>query len=366
MSRICIVTGAHLCRNPRVVKEAHALGETGHDVVVLGPKLSDDLAAQDATLGRGAPWAHRYVVDVSGAGGPGRYLHRAVRRGAVEGVARAGWALPDALGYGVRRTLQAALDERADLTIGHQEVGAWVAAELLRLGRPAGADIEDWYSRDLLPEDRAGRPVALLERTERSLVQNGLHVTTTSHALANALGAAVRRFSTCRRLQRLPLERPRCPRRRGRGPYQPRHALTPLGLADGGAGPGARRLVRGAGVGPYAGFRCISGAAPVPGAEAALRAAFPSEKGHRLVLHGLVPPGKLLSRITEHDVGIALEETTARQPRPHGDEQDFALPARRPRRRRLRYGRTARGGRRRARRGLGMRDRATRSRWRTA
>jgi glycosyltransferase involved in cell wall biosynthesis len=35
---------------------------------------------------------------------------------------------------------------------------------------------------------------------------------------------------------------------------------------------------------------------------------FPPGVGHRLFFHGLVPPGDLLGRIAEHDVGLALEE----------------------------------------------------------
>src|SRR5690606_34715878 len=78
----------------------------------------------------------------------------------------------------------------ADLTIGHQEVGAWVACVLMDEGRAVGADIEDWYSEDLLPEARTGRPVQLLQRCEVQLVQRAPHVTTTSEALANALAEA--------------------------------------------------------------------------------------------------------------------------------------------------------------------------------
>ena len=35
MARILIISAGHLCRNPRVVKEADALGRAGHDVTVL-------------------------------------------------------------------------------------------------------------------------------------------------------------------------------------------------------------------------------------------------------------------------------------------------------------------------------------------
>ena len=97
-----------------------------------------------------------------------------------------------ARGARIRRAgdARAARDLGADLTIGHQEVGAWVACALMDEGRAVGADIEDWYSEDLLPEARVGRPVELLRRCEAQLVRRGSHVTTTSEALAQALAEA--------------------------------------------------------------------------------------------------------------------------------------------------------------------------------
>jgi glycosyltransferase involved in cell wall biosynthesis len=42
--------------------------------------------------------------------------------------------------------------------------------------------------------------------------------------------------------------------------------------------------------------------------ERELRGLFPDEGGHELHLHGLVPNHQLLSRIAEHDIGLALEK----------------------------------------------------------
>ena len=306
MPQISVVTGAHLCRNPRVVKEARALGEAGYEVLVLGPRLSDELAEQDTEIDRDAPWTHRYTVDITS--GAGRTAHRAVRRAATEAVARAGWPLPDALGYGVRQTLRAALAADADLTIGHQEVGAWVAAELLRRGHRAGADIEDWYSRDLPPESRTGRPVGLLQDCERALIRSGAHVTTTSHALADALADTYRGptpgvvYNAFLWSERGGLD----------GEARDRDDLETPSIhwvsQTIGAGRGLDVL--------FEALRAVRRPVQVhlrgrlaPGVEGDLRTAFPSESGHRLVFHGLVPPSELLGRIAEHDIGVALEET---------------------------------------------------------
>ena len=309
MARICIVTGAHLCRNPRVVKEASALAEAGHDVTVLGPRLSPDLARQDSYLSAGAAWRHRYALDITESAGLRRHLHRVRRRAGEEATARLGLNVPDALGYGVQATLAAARLEEADLTIGHQEVGLWVVSELLLEGRRVGADFEDWYSRDLLPQDLRGRPVHLLRERERQLVQAGAHTTTTSHALALALAEAYRGppprviYNAFPWSDRQDLD----------GQFADRTDASRPSLhwvsQTLGAGRGLNVLFR-----ALADVRTpvqvhLRGR-PVPQAETSLRMAFPSDRGHTLTLHGLVPPDELLSRIAEHDIGIAFEDTT--------------------------------------------------------
>lgn len=305
MAHIGIVTGAHLCRNPRVVKEATALHEAGHRVTVLGPATSEALSEQDDALVRAGGFEHRVVVDLR-PGSPERMRHRLVRRLATEAVARLGWQRPEALGYGVRATLRAAREIEADLIIGHQEVGAWVACKLMDEGFAVGADIEDWYSRDLLPEAQAGRPVELLQRCEAQLVRRGPHVTTTSAALAHALAQAY-------------------------GGPEPTVVYNAFPWSDREDldGRAVDRVSRGLPslhwvsqtIGPGRGLETLCEAlrqvaTPVEvhlrgrvaeADERWLRALFPDGRGHRLHLHDLVPPSELLSRIAEHDVGLALE-----------------------------------------------------------
>lgn len=307
MARLCIVTGAHLCRNPRVVKEANALADAGHDVTVWGPALASDLADADRALADGAGWKHRYAVDVRPEAGLARHLPRLVRRVAVEAGRRGGVERPEALGYGVRTLLRAARDHDADLTIGHQEVGTWVCAQLGQAGRRVGVDIEDWYSRLPNAAQRADVPVGLLQSVERATLSGAASATTTSHALARALAAAY-------------------------DVPAPRVVYNAFPWADRG-GIDGRALDRPARerlslhwvsqtIGPDRGLDLMFDAlrlveTPVDvhlrgtlalEHERWLQTSFPSET-HRLHVHPLVPPGELLSRIAEHDVGIALEKT---------------------------------------------------------
>jgi glycosyltransferase involved in cell wall biosynthesis len=305
MAHIGIVTGAHLCRNPRVVKEATALQEIGHRVTVLGPAMEERLSELDTAIVHEGGFEHRVVVDVR-PGAPARGHHRLVRRLAIE-AARLGWERPEALGYGVRATLAAARDLAADLTIGHQEVGAWVAYALMDEGHAVGADIEDWYSEDLLPEARVGRPIGLLQRCEAQLVRHGRHVTTTSEALANALAKTY--------------GGPRPTPVYNAFPWAERVALDdePRDREDR-SRPSLHWVSQTIGPGRGLETLCealLSVACPVEvhlrgrAGEADmhwLRDLFPSDRGHRLVVHGLVPPSELLARIGEHDIGLAMED----------------------------------------------------------
>lgn len=305
MAHIAIVTGAHLCRNPRVVKEATTLRAAGHRVTVLGPATDRALAELDSALVRKGGFEHRIVVDVR-PGSTSRTRDRLVRRLAHEAGARGGWERPEALGYGTAATLRAARDLRADLTIGHQEVGAWVATRLMDEGFSVGADIEDWYSEDLLPEARVGRPLGLLRNCEARLVREAEHVTTTSHALAEALAAAFGGdpptviYNAFPWAERGAIDGER--RDRGESPRPSLHWVSQTI----GPGRGLETLCTALERVAYPIDLHLRGQAS-DADRRWLEEIFPEEPGHRLHIHDLVAPQDLLSRIAEHDIGLALE-----------------------------------------------------------
>jgi glycosyltransferase involved in cell wall biosynthesis len=305
MAHIGIVTGAHLCRNPRVVKEAGALREAGHRVTVLGPALEAGLAEEDVGLAAAGGFEHVYVVDVR-EHSASRLRHRLVRRAAVEAVGRLGLQRPEALGYGVRDTLAAARELCADLTIGHQEVGVFVAAQLLREGQRAGADIEDWHSEDQLLT-RAQRPQRVLRASEAVVLRRGTHVTTTSEALAHALAARYDASEPSVLYNAFPW----ADREELDGAEEDRSDRSRPSLhwvsQTIGPGRGLETLCEALALVEHPVDVHLRGRSDVA-TEAWLRAQFPSDRGHRLSLHGLVPAAELLSRIAEHDVGLALEQ----------------------------------------------------------
>jgi glycosyltransferase involved in cell wall biosynthesis len=304
-NRIVIITGAHLCRNPRVVKEAQALGEAGYDVSVLAPLTQDELMEDDTAILEGASFRRVVSCDVRPSSGFQSTIGRGTRRLALEANRRLGLQLPEELGYGVRASLRRARAMDADYYIGHQEVGAWVCWKLMKEGRAVGADLEDWYSRDLLPENRVGRPVELLDRVEGDLVCRARHVTTTSNAMADAMAEAYgrrpeviynafpwadREHMDGSRKDRLPDDRPSLfwfsqtigP---GRGLEELIDAVRSLEVR-------VQLHLRGNVDRAY---------------RDSLLARLGSSSPHAIRFHSLVSPGELLSRIAEHDIGLALE-----------------------------------------------------------
>lgn len=304
MARICIVTGSHLCNNPRVPKEAGCLAAAGHEVTVLGPVLSRDCRTQDETLREGAGWRYRPAVDLTG-GWPSGLAARARRRWANLLVRGLGFQAPGALAYGIGDLLAAARNEEADLTIGHEEAGLWVAARLLREGRRASIDLEDWYSRDLLPGARKERPVVLLASLEAECIDRCASVTVPSRSMARALEEV-----------------------HGRGGFSVVYNAFPVFEIPGGGQapdrePGLPSLHWfSQTIGPGRGLDVLFPALerleiPVsltltgdcsPGMRADLERAFPRGRGHRLLVEPRVPPWELAARIAGHDAGLALEE----------------------------------------------------------
>lgn len=311
MASICIISGSHLCHNPRVVKEAETLSFGGHDVSMLGPLLSEELAVQDEEILKGAGWERQAVVDLrpTSAGRGARLMLRARRRIGAEAVKRAGYETPQALGYGVSRTLEAARRGKFDLYIGHQEVGAWVCYELSREGKRVGADLEDWYSRDLLPQAQRERPRRLIEKCEGHLLRSARHVTTTSEALASALSASYGAakpgviYNSFRWAERAHIDK----RLKDRGD----NSMPSLHWFSQTIGPGRGLETLCAALdGVTTPVEVHLRGASDAETEAWLGGLFPIRRGHKLYFHRLVSNGELLSRIAEHDIGLALEPAT--------------------------------------------------------
>lgn len=304
--RIVIVTGAHLARNPRAVKEASTLARHGYNVIVLAPTLDSDLVAIDQQIAEAGSFMLVSALNVS-EGGIRSVGYRVNKRVSGEIQRCTPLEVAGALGYGMRRVLRITRQLRADYYIGHQEVGAWTVWRLMSKGYRVGADLEDWYSRDLLPEARAARPVKLLDRIEGDLVRGAAHCVTTSHAMADAMAYRYGRrpdviYNAFPLTDRLDIDGLNIDRVKDDRPSLFWFSQT--------VGPGRNLevLVQSLNKVRQPVQLHIRGDIR-PEYEARLNSQLVKTSGHTLYFHSRVPPNELLSRIAEHDIGFALEPT---------------------------------------------------------
>lgn len=302
MSRICLVTGAPLCRNPRVVKEAYALAEAGHRVVIVRPVLTDVWLAQDDDLMSSFSGEIETSADLRGTS-LAAIRYRAERRISAELVSRMGMQLAGATAYGIRRALEIARKVSAAMTIGHQETGLFVCEELQRSNQTIGLDFEDWYSRDLLPSARKSRPVDALKSAEKRVAQKAAQTTATSLAMGKAISYVYK--------APLPISVynafPSSDRSLIKSDYRIESQKVRLIWFSQtiGAGRGLEPLFEALSkIGRE--FQLTLIGSETPGYLEGLSRRFPLSHGE-LVTKPPVPPGSLLGELANHDIGMALE-----------------------------------------------------------
>lgn len=294
--RILILSSSHLAQNPRTYKEAMTLAEAGYLVTVMSVSASPRLEAIDRELMRSAPFA-RATLDLT-EGSIVRRLRTWIARKLcrhlrVESVQSLGPAA-DLLGMAEKH--------QAELTILHTELPLCAGRRLAARGRRFSADLEDWYSEDLLPEDRAGRPLRLLRDAERFALHHAAYVSTTSASLARALAE---RYSAAAPLVL-----------RNVFPLQP--TCSPAVIPEGrrvsmvwfsqtiGTGRGLEGFLDAWSTAEGNSEVCLIGNAR-PGYENELRHRLPEAKRPLLHFQPAVPPSELPARLAEFDVGLALE-----------------------------------------------------------
>jgi len=311
---IGLLTGSSLCHNPRVLKEATALARAGYRVQVLGAWLDADLKARDEALMPGLPFDFIPVLDVTRQGAretTSRLARRAGRKVAQFAHDVAGWQSPRQLGVTVDPLLREARRHPADLYIAHSEPGICVAGELLRQGWRVGADMEDWFSEDLLPEARRHRPARLLQAAEREILRRGVCAFCPSEAMAASLADAY----GCRTPTAIYNAFPWSDRATLDGTALDRrdHAIPSIYWFSTTLGPG-RGIEDLLAALPLMNGECevhLRGN-PAPGFAAWISAQLSDRWRNRVFLHGLVNNAALLPRIAEHDIGFAGEQPNSR------------------------------------------------------
>ncbi|AFY40841.1 glycosyltransferase [Nostoc sp. PCC 7107] len=306
MAKILILIGGHLCTAPRPQKEAEALANAGHDVTVGGFWFDPGLVERDRLIMVNKKWRFAPIIDFQPSQKFNNLVVRLQGRLAREKFQRFGSFSPELLGYGAKAMLKVALKTRADLTIIHSEAGLWVGNQLLNRGFRVGVDFEDWFSEDLLPEAQIVRPITQLKRLESRLAKECSYCLTTSHALAEALAKAYNAPKPAVIYNVFPWEE------RSQIDHQKRDRQNPNI-------PSVHWFSQT--IGPGRGLETLFQALPqitIP-LEIHLRGTYPESSRQwleklipdewcdRLFIHPTVANSELLSRIAEHDIGLALE-----------------------------------------------------------
>lgn len=306
MAKILILIGAHLCTAPRPLKEAQALADAGHDVTVRGFWFDPDFVERDRLIIANKPWRFEPIIDFQPIH---RWTNLGIRlqsRLAKELFQRFGISSPELFGYGAKAMLKVARQFHADLTIVHSEAGLWVGEKLLSEGLRVGVDFEDWFSEDLLPEARLGRPIKQQKLLEAKLIRKCIYSLTTSNAMAEALAEAYQAskptviYNTFPWVERLQIDNQKHDRQNLNLPSLHWYSQT---------------------IGPGRGLETFFQSLQYLDVdiEIHLRGNYPASSRQwleplvpdnwrgRLFIHPTVPNSELLSRIAEHDIGLALE-----------------------------------------------------------
>ena len=309
MKSIGILSGSHLCRNPRVQKEAWALARAGYDVEILGAWTDPVLKAEDLSLLEGSQVRFTPVLEVNQPRLWTRMrwiLARALasysRRWPRWVPAESAWRL----GVSANALWGAAMRRSADLWIAHSGPGLWAARQLLEAGSRVGVDMEDWFSEDLPPEAQVARASEQLANLERVVHGRGMHSTCPSKAMSAALEIAYGRAAPGVVYNAFPWSGRRVMDSKTKDREQLRRPSIHWYSQTLGPGRGLEDLL--------AALPFLANDAevhlrgqPARGFDAWLRERIPAGWGDRLHFHRLVSNQELLSRISEHDIGFAGE-----------------------------------------------------------
>jgi glycosyltransferase involved in cell wall biosynthesis len=303
-THIVILTGNHLCNNPRVIKEGITLANAGYTVTVIGAWFDRDLRARDLEMQKLLPFSFKPAIDST---------ENTLRRLSVRARVKVGaiahrfarFESRSQLGYAYR-SLRSASRQPANLYIAHSEAAMAVAEDLLEDGCLVGIDLEDWFSEDLPPDVRKHRPVRLLRNLERKLLTLGGYSACPSRVMGEALAREFRcpqpavvynAFPWSARTSMDGLSKDRKDRHLPSIHWFSQTLGYSRGLED---------LIAALPLLKQEAEVHLRGS-PVSGFEDWLVHHVPEAWRARIKVHGLVSNAELLSRIAEHDIGFAGE-----------------------------------------------------------
>jgi glycosyltransferase involved in cell wall biosynthesis len=308
-SRICIVTPSHLSANPRVVKEADALHDAGFDVhVVFAQSTAGHRSIHDDELLASRHWSWTKVQSARRAGNALQWTATAIRQRFLATVPAWLWPFTTIAERvecrAFAQLLRATQMQVADLYIGHYPAGLSVAALSARLyDAQVGFDAEDFHTGDTTDRDE----IARIDFLQRRYVGGCTYLTAASRGIADALAdnydiaKATVIHNTFPWTERDALD----------GKYKDRRGdelslywySQTIGLDR-----GIQDVIKAAALlgGPVQIH--LRGSVDENVSQALISLAHGLGVAERLYFHPQVSPNELLSRASEHDVGLALEQ----------------------------------------------------------
>ncbi|MDG1953026.1 MAG: hypothetical protein P8J52_10580 [Gammaproteobacteria bacterium] len=184
--KIVIVSGFPLHKNPRTVKEAATWADEGHSVTILTACFTQVDRDRDNYLIDNR-WQVVNVLDLLSAGFWEKFFIKGRRRFLIGLFQLFGYQSIGQLGYTSFQLKRWCKLHEADLYSLHLESSLAVMKVIVDRKRKFVVDFEDWYSKDLLPQDQNKRPVKLLESLERYALEHCSFATAASKSMGNAI-----------------------------------------------------------------------------------------------------------------------------------------------------------------------------------
>jgi len=185
---ICLVSGSHVCTNPRLVKEAHTLHDAGYHVHVIAGRYHSPYDDRDQEILAQVQWKYTLVS----YGGWLRGLTQKITRKVARGLMGIFPSSPMAIAARAHHAASAQIANvaesiPADLYIGHTLVGLYAASAAARSnGAKLGFDAEDFHSQEteFAITDRAERHA--IRRLESGTLPKCQYLTAASPLIAQA------------------------------------------------------------------------------------------------------------------------------------------------------------------------------------
>lgn len=189
--RICIITSGPIGSDPRVVKEADALSEAGHNVTVVAVRTLPAVDRLDDAILAGAIWQSQRL-DFRSRGNRWRLLRLAqVSQVAAFSLTRSGRLAERAISTFTPALCKAAKSIAADIYIAHYP-GALPAAAIAAHANNAryAYDAEDYHLGDWINAPQFERNRRLVRAVESNYLSNCAYVTAAAPGIADAYAKA--------------------------------------------------------------------------------------------------------------------------------------------------------------------------------